>query len=170
MLRKPPLTMKYEWYWVYLSFKSLHVFYKTSHLILFPWPNFTFGEPAFSGPSSCYTFNHLLLITFYQLTQLWSVMGFPQFILEVTVAHSTISALIKERHLYTIKMVCVEIDKNCLSHLFLWNIHCSQELICIPCLQDETPSLIFFNKYHESILDCWDLYRGIWQAFQGCQR
>lgn len=145
------------------------IFHRTSHFILFPWPNFTFGEPHFSDPSSCCTFNQVLN-TFYQLTQLWLVMGFPWFVLEVTVAHNTVSVIVKERHLYTIKMVCVEIDENRLSHLFLWSIHCSQELIHILYLQDETPSLIFFNKYHENILDCWDLYRNIWQAFQGCQR
>lgn len=31
----------------------------------------------------------------------------------------------------------------------------------MPYLQDETPSLIFFNKYHENILDCWDFYTEI---------
>lgn len=170
MLRESSLTMRYEWYLVYMSLKSPQVFYKTSHFVLFPWPNFTFREPHFSDPSSRCTFNHLLLNTFYQLTHLWPVMGFPWFILDVIVAHNTISILIKEKYLYTIKTVHVEIDENRLSHFFPWNIHCFQELIHIPYLQDETPSLIFFNKYHENILDCWDLHRDIWQAFQGCQR
>jgi len=52
---------------------------------------------------------------FYQLTQLLPVMGSPLFALEVTVAHHTVLILVKE---YTIKIVCVEIDENCLSHLF----------------------------------------------------
>lgn len=56
-------------------------------------------------------------------------------------------------------------DEICLSHLFLWNIQCSQELTHTPHLQDETPSLIFFNKYHENILDCWDLYRDTWHGY-----
>lgn len=165
------LTLKYDWYLAYLSLKSLHIFYRNGHFILFPWPNFAFGEPHFSDPSSRCTFNHPLLNTFYQLTQLRPVMGLPWFILKVTVgSQHCLNPCQRKAPLHNEDGLRGN-RQNHLSHIFLWNILCSQELIHIPHLEDETPSLIFFfNKYHENIVGFRDLYRDVWQAFQGCQR
>lgn len=155
--------LRYEWYLVYLSLKALHVFYRTSNFILFPWSNFTFREPHSSDPSSCSTFDHLLFNMFLPVDATMTSDGSFMICSGVTVAHNTVLILIKERHFYTIKIICVEIDEDHLSHLFLWNIHRS------PFTRRNTFPF-FFNTYHENVLNWWDLYRGIWQAFQGCQR